>query len=309
MILKPFRQRDFIDIKGTTGTVRDMDISVRTRKQRKAGIINNRGENMIFTGLTSVTFRRRKREEIIRLVKKAGLDGIEWGGDIHVPHGNISIAKETASMTNEYGLKVSSYGSYYSVGYSEEKGLVFERVLDTALALGSPVIRVWAGEKGSDEADERARELVAADAARIARLGDTAGITIAFECHAKTLTDSADSTVKLLDAVGHKNMRTYWQPSQYADIDDNISGLRKVLPRTENIHIFKFNAKNERFPLSTATAEWIEYLKITGEIKKDRYCLIEFVKDDDTRMFFSDAETLKNMIQEVEADKVRIKSQ
>ena len=41
------------------------------------------------TGLVSVTFRDKTPAEIVSEVKKAGLDAIEWGGDVHVPHGDV----------------------------------------------------------------------------------------------------------------------------------------------------------------------------------------------------------------------------
>ena len=43
---------------------------------------------MIESGLVSITFRKLTVEKIIELVKEAGLQGIEWGGDVHVPHDN-----------------------------------------------------------------------------------------------------------------------------------------------------------------------------------------------------------------------------
>lgn len=44
-------------------------------------------------GLVSISFRNRTAEEIIEAVKNAGLNAIEWGGDVHVPHGNVSRAR------------------------------------------------------------------------------------------------------------------------------------------------------------------------------------------------------------------------
>ena len=108
---------------------------------------------MLYTGLTSVTFRKLKADEIIDLVKKAKLDGIESGGDIHVPHGNIKIAKEVNKMTVENDIKVSSYGSYFIVG--ENSIQEFEKILETAIALGAPTIRVWAGNEGSDKMNQK----------------------------------------------------------------------------------------------------------------------------------------------------------
>ena len=71
---------------------------------------------MLCGGLVSITFRRLSPREIVKLVKKSGLEGIEWGGDVHVPHGDLSVAREVATMTQEEGLVVAAYGSYYRVG-------------------------------------------------------------------------------------------------------------------------------------------------------------------------------------------------
>ena len=103
---------------------------------------------MTKTGLVSVTFRTLAVERVIELVSQAGLNSIEWGGDIHVPPTNPSWAKEVGKMTRESGLEVSSYGSYYRAG-SLSDGQSFESILDAAVALGAPSIRVWAGNQGS----------------------------------------------------------------------------------------------------------------------------------------------------------------
>jgi 3-dehydroshikimate dehydratase len=147
---------------------------------------------MIHTGLVSVTFRSLSPQEIVALVAKAGLRGIEWGGDIHVPHGNVQRAKEVYHITSDAGLEIAAYGSYYRVGCEEKEGILFERVLDTAIALKAPVIRVWAGDRGSREADEEWWAKVIDETYRIGALTKESGITISFEYHGNTLTDTGD---------------------------------------------------------------------------------------------------------------------
>ena len=73
----------------------------------------------IRTGLTSVTFRALSISKIVQLAAAAGLDGIEWGGDIHVPAGDIQSAVFALQETEKAGLEVLSYGSYYH-GLPEE---------------------------------------------------------------------------------------------------------------------------------------------------------------------------------------------
>ena len=45
------------------------------------------------TSVASVTFRRKSVCEVAELARRAGLDAIEWGGDIHVPPGNAQAAR------------------------------------------------------------------------------------------------------------------------------------------------------------------------------------------------------------------------
>lgn len=56
------------------------------------------------------------------------------------------------SLFEGAGLRVVAYGSYYHVGCQGQEGIPnFEDVLETALELGAPLIRVWAGNTGSHE--------------------------------------------------------------------------------------------------------------------------------------------------------------
>lgn len=247
---------------------------------------------MIQPGLVSVTFRQLSPREVTALVSKAGLASIEWGGDIHVPHGDVKRAGEVRYMTHEAGLTVAAYGSYYRVG-PEEKG-AFEAVLDTAVALGAPTIRVWAGVQGSAQADDAYWGRVVDDTRRIANLATPAGITITYEFHANTLTDTHDSARKLLETVGHPNVKAYWQPPRYSSLDDNLAGLEAVFPWLHNIHVFNWHiTTGERLPLADGADVWSHYLEKVTTTGRRHFALLEFVKDDDPENFLQDAATLK----------------
>ena len=56
------------------------------------------------TGLLSVTFRNLPFERIIEMTAQAGLDGIEWGGDVHVPPGELKLAERIGQAAREAGL-------------------------------------------------------------------------------------------------------------------------------------------------------------------------------------------------------------
>lgn len=256
---------------------------------------------MIKTGLVSISFRDLSPKQIVDLVAKAQLDAIEWGGDVHVPHGNIQKAEEIRALTLNSGLKCSSYGSYYKLGASEKEGLSFDAVLDTAETLGVPTIRVWAGNKGSANADEAFWKIVMNDAVRVANLAEKRNISISLEYHGGSLTDTNESAQKLLQELNHKNIFTYWQPPNQMTFNERITGLKAILPFVSNIHVFHWerlpDGKMDRQPLEEGAQDWQEYLKVVSETDQDRYALMEFVRDGKVDQFKKDAEILKTWTQ------------
>ncbi len=245
---------------------------------------------MLRSGLVSISFRKLSVEQIVEMVAQAGLEGIEWGGDIHAPHGDLARAKEVRRLTEQAGLKVPSYGSYYRVGHEEP--VPFEAVLATARELGAPVIRVWAGKQGSDTADNAYWENVRRESRRIADLAEKAGLLVAFEFHGNTLTDTNDSALRLMQTAAHPNLRSYWQPPVGKDEAYCLSGLRGMLPFLSHVHTFSWKDYT-RLPLAEHEASWRKYFAAASAVPGDHYAMLEFVADDAPAAFARDAATLK----------------
>lgn len=244
-------------------------------------------------GICSITFRDLSVQELITEVKKADLSAIEWGADVHVPPNNIKNAKKVARLTREAGLVVPSYGSYYRVGIENEHS--FEDVLKTAVILDVKDIRVWAGRMGSVEADEEYFDAVVEDSKRISKLAKEYGIRISYEFHRKTLTDTIESTLRLLEAVADENVRLYWQPSIGLPKDARIANIKEIGKYITNIHVFQWKGI-DRLPLEDGIVEWSEYIKTINEHSPNQnYYLLEFVKDDNLEQFYTDAKTLKKL--------------
>jgi sugar phosphate isomerase/epimerase len=253
---------------------------------------------MVIPGLVSITFRKLAPAEIVTLVRQADLQAIEWGGDVHVPHGNVRQARDVRQLTQGAGLTVAAYGSYYQLGSSEQKGLAFQSVLDTAVALGAPLIRVWAGTKSSAEADTTCWRTVVDESRRIADLAAAAGVVVAYEYHGGTLADTLASTLRLLHEVNHPNMRSLWQPSVRNISEEEVQALEQLLPFITNIHVFQWRAGGqERQPLSDGSASWRRYLEALGQSRGSHHALIEFVCRDEPEAFLEDARTLRQWLQ------------
>lgn len=252
---------------------------------------------MINTGLVSVTFRELDPEAIIDLVAQAELDAIEWGGDVHVPHGDVRRARTVRAMTADAGLRTPSYGSYYRAGHTGD--VAFSAIVDTAIALGASVIRIWAGRQGSAEADEAYRQRVVADSRRVADLAGEAGLSVAYEFHNNTLTDTYDSACSLLQRVDCANVKVYWQPPVGLSIEENLAGLERILRWLANVHVQSTHVvagEPHRAPLSANADAWQRYLEKIASIAGDHFAMLEFVQGDTPEQFLEDAAVLKTWV-------------
>lgn len=249
---------------------------------------------MLYTGMVSVTFRGQSPRRIIELAKTAGLDGIEWGGDIHVPHGDTRTAEQVGRLTCQAGLSVPSYDSYY---HAEEEELRFETVLATARALQAPNVRIWAGNQGSVETSPAQRSRICDTLKRAVELAAKDQISVSTECHGGTLTDTPESLLLLLEQV--PGLMTYWQPLRDRDAAQELELIETVSDRLTNIHVYHW-VKGVPQELRDGQSVWRQYLSALARQAKDRYLLMEFVKGDSHRQFLEDAAVLKAWVQETQ---------
>ncbi len=250
---------------------------------------------MLHAGICSISFRNLSVDELIELCAKSDIEGIEWGSDVHVPPGDIELATEVKTKTEAAGMTVCSYGSYYRC--DSESG-AFSDVLDSADALGAPVIRVWAGTKGSADASADDREQVAEHLRRAVIAAREMNITIALEYHGGTLTDTQASAHQLLKEVGLSDLRLYWQPRTGGDFNEDLVELDAALPHLAHVHCFHWGKGGwkERFPLLDGVEPWTAYLAKIRKLEADRFVILEFFKDDDTAQFLEDAKVLKALL-------------
>jgi len=252
---------------------------------------------MLLPGLLSVTFRQRSCRDIVAFASRAGLAGIEWGGDVHVPSNDPATARTVRRMTEDAGLQVSAYGSYYRAGQSEAAGVPFSQVLETAVALGAPLIRVWAGSVGSSAVGDVNRAAVVADLRRAAERAAEAGVGVATEWHGNTLTDSTESAVRLLREVGHANLGTLWQPRIGDAVDVGVADLRMLGGLLRAVHVFHWwPTVQDRRPLVEGETAWSAYLSEVSQVSDGLFASLEFLPHETEADLRRDASTLKRWL-------------
>ncbi|TDV53794.1 sugar phosphate isomerase/epimerase family protein [Actinophytocola oryzae] len=234
-------------------------------------------------GLVSVTFRQLAVPEIVALAVGHGMRAVEWGGDVHVPAGDLATAREVASRCADAGIEIEAYGSYYRAAGD------FGPVLATAVALDAPRIRVWAGGRGSAHETERRR--VVENLRDAAAQAESAGIEVAVEYHAGTLTDTLASAVALFDEV--PALRPYWQPP----VGSTLADAREALVlRPVAAHVFSWDDTGRRLPLAARADLWRPVLAELAALPGTRHVLLEFVRDDDPTAFAEDAAVLREWV-------------
>ncbi len=252
----------------------------------------------ILPGLCSVTFRQLPAAEVVALAAGAGLLGIEWGADVHVPAGALATAADVARCTADAGLQVLSYGSYLYAGQSEDGDT--EAVWDTAGALGAPNVRVWCAYGVGAGAGPPDREPVNDQLARWAEAAAARGLRLSLEFHPDTLTETAASARRVLADVGAPNLFTYWQPAPNDRPEHSLAELDAVVAELSHLHVFWWRSPEDRLALEAGAALWPAALRRVAATNRrwpgPTGAMLEFVRGDDPGQLADDAAALRRWL-------------
>ncbi|MBR4887876.1 MAG: hypothetical protein IKU17_01895 [Clostridia bacterium] len=239
-------------------------------------------------GLVSISFRGHTPQELAAEAARCGLGMIEWGGDVHAPAGDVAVAEAVKASTLAAGLQCPTYGSYYRLGAMQEDDAA--KVAASAKALGSKIIRVWGGVKGSaDLTDDEYRALVAAARTTCRELKN---FTVALECHMNTVTDDYTQSLRFLNDVAEDNLAMYWQPHQFKTTEYNLQAAKALAPYVKNVHVFHWRERN-RYPLAGEVELWKQYAAIIGT---DVPYMLEFMPDDRLETLETEAKALLEIL-------------
>lgn len=246
------------------------------------------------TGLMSVTFRPEPVEAVVRLAVQSGLGRIAWSGDVHVPAGEFKAADRTRQLCLSAGVAIESYGSYWK---AEGPGLEeFFTVLETAVRLQAPRIRVWAGSRASGNVNDADRSRIAEQLARAADMAAGCGISLHMEFHLNTLTDTAASATDLLmrvaslRAVDGFPLHSYWQPRPGVSDAAALAELHVLEGKMCAFHVFSWDSSARRLPLAAHRQSWLERLSAVEIMGAPQFDLmLEFVANGSPEQLREDA--------------------
>lgn len=250
---------------------------------------------MIRPGICSVTYAHLDLRALVEVTAQAGLECIEWSAKAHVHPGDLEAARKARDLTEQAGLAVASYGSYLRMDGTDGAGAE-AAVIRTALALGAPRIRVWAGSHDAADVGPDDRALIVRRLQEFTDAAAAEGLAVGLEFHGRTLTDEISSTQRLLVEVGREALSTYWQPHQGMASAEALETLRRVLERVSTLHVFSWWPRAERLPLADRADLWQEVFALLAAEGSDRDALLEFVPEDDPQILAREAATLRELL-------------
>lgn len=237
-------------------------------------------------GLASVTFREKAVEEIVCLCRKAGVDCIEWGSDVHIR--TADDAKKAVQLCDKAGIKISSYGSYYRVGCQDEKEWL--RLCENAKIMGAESIRVWLGKKNSEDTSEREYKKLLEDAKSICTVAADYGLLVCPECHDHTFNNNTEAIIRFKADLDKDNFKTYFQ-SRYFRKEYDLDRIDKTFNFIENVHVSYRDQKLEQADKIKDETYLDSLLKKLREKNFRGAVILEFTENED--IFFEDISKLK----------------
>lgn len=259
----------------------------------------------IAPGLCSITFRSLSVDDVIAVARRAGVQGIEWGADVHAPPGGGPTITALGQRTRDAGLAIVSYGSYLGMASgtsdAQDDGEI-DAVLDTAEALGAPMVRIWTELGVTPDSPTDQRQRVTGHTAALADRIAGRGLTAALEFHPGTLTETARSATALLDAIHHPALRTHWQPDPARSPAAALDELAQMTQHLAHLHVFSWGPTGigDRRPLADGASLWRPALALADRdaatLPGGRYALCEYVHDDDPEQFVADARILRGWL-------------
>ena len=248
-------------------------------------------------GICSITLRALGIGDVLKVMAGAGLRCVEWGGDVHVPAGDLAMARRVRRDCANAGIAVCSYGSYYRAASSPRAA--GQAALDTAAELGAARVRVWAGSTPSAVATGKERAGVTAALARLAAQVAARGLSVALEYHGGTLTDERDAALRLLRDVAARNITLYWQPPLDMPDEQAITDALAILPHASAVHVFSWLPGQTRRELAFRQPMWQPVIA-AATVSGIPDALLEFVPGDSPALVPREARTLNDWIRQAQ---------
>jgi sugar phosphate isomerase/epimerase len=219
--------------------------------------------------------------DLIEPIGEAGFRYVEvW--QQHILPEDAETVMGIRDVGNALGVAFPIVGAYPKLHLDsrdqEQELEQFRQIVERAQILGSKVIKIFVGTKGSEDLDEVEYEQSVAFLDQLVTLAGEHDLRITGEMHGKTLFDGVSSTLQVVETIGSDNFSVCYQPYNFKSTNEAIEDFISVVENS--IHVHYQGKKNGR--LDYLEHSDIDYAHLTRELIRqqfDGYLCIEFVKD------------------------------
>jgi 3-dehydroshikimate dehydratase len=204
-----------------------------------------RGPDKPRFALCTISHREKLLEYVLNVAKDLGFEGVElWGREPHISEkfdeNRVHAARK---MIEDRGLSLCCLGSYVVFGpvrTRAEELAELEDTLYTARCLRAPIVRVWASDISAERASRRQWDKTVAEIQEACDRAARLNLVLAAEMHDDTLADSAEATLRLLEAVDRPNFKLNFQVAHRATDEAPQERLERVLDHVAHLHLRNF---------------------------------------------------------------------
>ncbi len=241
----------------------------------------------IKTALCTIAFREKLLEVALDAAARLGFDGVEiWGREPHISETFDENRVRTAErMARSRGLAIPVFGSYFRLGATRSQGdgkVQLQDTLHIARCLRTPIVRIWASDVPSAEADDRLWKRVVREGREACDRAADLNITIVAEMHDNTLCDTGASACRLVELIGRDNFRLNFQVAAYDHGESAVDRLQQVLPYVAHVHAQNYyrlataERQAQRAPLAAGVWDYPTLVHMLREAGYEGYIAIEF---------------------------------
>jgi len=248
---------------------------------------------MLVAGFSTGALPKYDLQRVLDLAQDARMTAIEWSEHPHAPHTLGADAADLRKRAEDAGLEPVIYGSYFRLNEPEHSSPLTS-VLDTAVALGVPMVRIWAGKTYGEEVRPSYWNAVVRQARTAINAAEERGLQLALEFHQHTLNNSEENWFRLRDAIGSPSLKTMWQPLPDEDSEAALTRLRRFVPALAHVHCYHWE-HGVRKPLDRAWQAWLRYARFLRELDSTHAILLQMVERDTFENFLRDAESVRNL--------------
>lgn len=244
----------------------------------------------VFTKL----FDDRRLDDAIETAAEIGYDGVEiMARDPHLPADTShERAEEIGALVDRVGVEIPCLATYTG-GYARKSETeceaeleAFERFLELSEPLEVDLLRHGAGRPSVREATDEDFERAAEWLRRAADLAGTYDRTVGLEIHSHRLTETVDSTLRLLERIDRDNVGVIHDAGNMFIVDDEYgrSSVERLGDRLVHVHVKDLAriddpSRSDAFELETERGEEVFRREFLGDGEVDHGPLFEALAD------------------------------